>query len=353
MSGELTHARPAAGHWPRPAAGEPEDGELLPTAAARAYLAAARSANTKRGYRADWAHFTTWCAAQEPAPAALPASPATVALYLAEHAPIYKVSTLVRRVSAIAAAHAAAGHPSPTADVLVRATLAGVRRVHGTAAEGKAPLVTAEIRRLLDQLPSGPGKALPAARDRALLLLGFAGAFRRSELVGLDVRDVQSTGDGLVVRLRRSKTDQDAAGRTIGIPYGSDPASCPVRTHAAWVAALRGALEAWVGHALEEDTFAERPLFSPISRHGRLAPTRLSDRAVALIVQRYAERAGLDPANYAGHSLRAGFASAAAAAGASERSIMAQTGHRSLPMVRRYIREGSLFRDNAAAQLGL
>ncbi len=324
-----------------------------PAQAAAAYLQAARAPNTGRAYRADWAHFTSWCARQGDAAAGyapLPASPATVALYLAEHAPTLRVSTLVRRCSAIAAAHAAAAAgPSPTADVLVRTTMAGIRRVHGTAQHGKAPLVTAEVRRLLDQLPGG----LLGDRDRALLLLGFASALRRSELVALDVGDVTVTGDGLVLTVRRSKTDQDGAGRRLGIPYGSNPDSCPVRATTTWTAALRAALEEWVGHPLDGDTFAGRSLFSPIDRHGRLTPRRLSDKAVALAVQKYAARAGLDPSRYAGHSLRAGFATAAAAAGASERSIMAQTGHKSLPMLRRYIREGSLFRDNAAAQLGL
>ncbi len=339
MTGELQPVR-------RPA-------ELAPALTPAAYLQAARAPNTVRAYRADWAHFTNWCARQGDAAAGyapLPASPATVALYLAEHAPTLRVSTLVRRCSAIGAAHAAAAAgPSPTADVLVRTTMAGIRRVHGTAQNGKAPLVTAEVRRLLDQLPGG----LLGDRDRALLLLGFASALRRSELVALDVGDVTATGDGLVLTVRRSKTDQDGAGRKLGIPYGSNPDSCPVRATTTWTTALRAVLEEWVGHPLDSDTFAGRSLFSPIDRHGRLTPRRLSDKAVALAVQKYAARAGLDPSRYAGHSLRAGFATAAAAAGASERSIMAQTGHKSLPMLRRYIREGSLFRENAAAQLGL
>ncbi len=179
---------------------------------------------------------------------------------------------------------------------------------------------------------------LIGARDRALILLGFAGAFRRSELVGLDVEDCAFGKDGLTVTLRRSKTDQDGAGRKIGIPYGSNPETCPVRTVQAW---------------LEEAGSDAGPLFRSINRHGQVRTGRLSGIDVARIVKKLAVRAGLDPAKYAGHSLRAGHATSAAIAGASERSIMRQTGHRSVQMVRRYIRDGSLFRENSAGKLGL
>jgi integrase len=172
-----------------------------------------------------------------------------------------------------------------------------------------------------------------------MLLVGFAAALRRSELVVLDRCDVADTPEGLVVTLRRSKTDQEGGGRKIGVPYGSHPATCPVRV-----------LRAWTDTA----AIVEGPLFKPtIDRSGRLGDSRASDRAVARAVQRAARAAGLDPRLYAGHSLRAGLATSAAAAGASERSIMNQTGHKSLPMVRRYSRDGSLFTDNAAAAVGL
>jgi integrase len=174
--------------------------------------------------------------------------------------------------------------------------------------------------------------------DRALLLVGFAGAFRRSELVALDREDVEVTREGLVVTLRRSKTDQDGAGRRVAIPYGTNPETCPVR-----------ALESWLA-ATGIDAGA---LFRPVNRHGHMQPGRLSGFAVALVVKRYAAAARLDPAKYAGHSLRAGLATAAAIGGAPERSIMNQTGHRSTAMVRRYIRDGNLFRENAAAKCGL
>ncbi len=299
---------------------------------ARDYAQQARAANTRRAYRADWADFTAWC--RDRRLTALPATPETVVLYLSDLAMSRKTSTLQRRLSAISQAHKAADLETPTGHHAVRAVWSGIRRVKGTAQEGKAPAVTRDLRAMVATLPG----TLPGLRDRALLLLGFAGAFRRSELAGLDIADVTTTRDGLVVDLRRSKTDQEGEGRRIGIPYGSRPGTCPVRAVQDWLAAAK---------------IASGPLFRGVNRHGQVGKTRLSDRAVALIVKRAAAAAGLDPARYAGHSLRAGLATSAAAAGVSERAIMAQTGHKSLPMVRRYIREGSLFNENAAAEVGL
>ena len=179
---------------------------------------------------------------------------------------------------------------------------------------------------------------LIGVRDRALILLGFAGAFRRSELVGFDAEDCTFGKDGLTVALRRSKTDQTGEGRKIGIPFGSWPETCPIRTLKLW---------------MEQAAITMGPLFRSINRHGQVQTRRLSGIDVARVVKKLAERAGLDPAKFAGHSLRAGHATSAAMAGASERSIMNQTGHRSVQMMRRYIRDASLFRENSAGKLGL
>jgi site-specific recombinase XerD len=298
----------------------------------REYVSRAKAPNTVRAYAADWRHFSAWCAPRRVG--ALPATPETIGLYLAEVADAMRVSTLTRRISAISQAHRLAGFDPPTADARVRILMAGIRRVKGTAQRGKRPVVTADLRRIVEQLPETPA----GRRDRALLLVGFAGAFRRSELVGLDLADLEFGREGLKVTVRRSKTDQEGQGRRIGIPYGSNPATCPVRAAQEWLAAL-GATSG--------------PVFRRIDRHGHLGDWRLSDRAVALILKRAAVAAGLAPDELAGHSLRAGLATAAAAAGVSERAIMAQTGHRSLTTVRKYIREGSLFLENAAAKVGL
>jgi integrase len=179
---------------------------------------------------------------------------------------------------------------------------------------------------------------LMGARDRALLLVGFAAALRRSELAALDITDISETADGLKLTIRRSKTDQEAACRTVGIPYGSHRQTCPVRAWRDWLAASGITIGA---------------AWRPINRHGHLAEVRLSDKAVALVVKRNAERAGLDPADFSGHSLRAGLVTAAAAAGVATHIIQRQSGHKTLTVLHNYIREGDLFRDNAATKVGL
>lgn len=300
---------------------------------ARNYVRDSKAKNTLRAYRADCQDFSAWCT--ESALEAIPAAPQTLALYLARRAETCKVSTLERRIVAINQAHAAAGRPSPTSSLLVRSVMNGIRRTKGTAPAGKSPTLIEDIRRMVAALPSGP----LGIRDRALLLLGFAGAFRRSELVSIDLGDCAFTSDGLVVTLRRSKTDQEAAGYKIGIPYGSSPDTCPIR-----------ALKAWLEHAKITEN---GPVFLPVSKHGKLLTGRLAPDAVARAVKRYAKRIGLDPDRYGGHSLRAGLATAAAIGGADERSIMNQTRHKSLKQVRAYIRDGNLFRDNAAARVGM
>jgi site-specific recombinase XerD len=301
-------------------------------AQAQDYVRHAKAAATWRAYQSDWRDFERWCLAHTLAP--MPAAPQTVALYLSDLAQRCKVSTLQRRLAAISQVHQAVGVVSPSSAGPVRLVMAGIRRAKGTAQTAKAPVVTATLQAMLRTLPD----RLIGQRDRALLLVGFAGALRRSELVGLDVGDITFPREGMVITLRRSKNDQEGQGRTIGIPLGANPDTCPVRAVEAWLQAAR---------------ITSGPVFRAITRHGQLRPGRLSDKAVALIVKRAAQAAGLDPRAYAGHSLRAGLATAAAAAGVSERAIMNQTGHKSVAVARRYIRAGSLFRENAAAAVGL
>jgi integrase len=257
-----------------------------------------------------------------------------VASYIAESAAWVKVGSLQRRLNAIAEAHKAVGLESPTSAGIVRNTIKGIRRIIGTATVQKAAALTDDIRAMIEATDTG----LIGMRDRVLILLGFAGALRRSEVVGLNVEDLNFGGDGLTITLRRSKTDQSGEGRKIGIPYGSSPETCPVRV-----------LQFW----MEQAGTTSGPVLRSINRHGQIQAGRLGAADVARIVKKLAKRAGLDPAKYAGHSLRAGHATSAAIAGASERSIMNQTGHRSVQMVRRYIRDGNLFRENSAAKLGL
>ena len=315
-----------------PAAAKVHQPELELVDRARAYFDARRSPATRRAYARDWTAFAEWCRRRRLE--ALPASPVTVVLYASELAERLRPSSIDRHLAAVAAAHVDAGHEPPTRHRAVREALRGIRRVHGGAEVGKAAVVTRDVRRMVDELPD----SLIGWRDRALLLLGFAGAMRRSELVALDVDDVHQVEEGLVVTIRRSKTDQEGAGRAVGIPYGSQLPTCPVR-----------ALRAW----LEASGITEGALFRPISRHGRMATQRLSGAAVALVVKRAVERIGLDPADYAGHSLRAGLVTAATEAGVVETAIMAQTRQRSLATMQRYVRHGSLWKVNAAARVGL
>jgi len=302
--------------------------------AATAFAAASAADNTKRAYSADWSDFTAWC--EKNSRQALPVSPNDLADYIAALAippRSLKASTINRRCSAIARAHRLAGFESPLRGV-ARETMAGIRRTLGTAPHQVAPIGVADLRKMVDALPG----TTKGTRDRALLLLGFAGALRRSELVALDAEDVKGTDDGFLVNLRRSKTDQEGEGRTVGIPYGSHPQTCPVR-----------AVQAWLKVA-EIDA---GPIFRSVDQHGRIATERLSDRSVARIIQDAAKRAGMDPDQFAGHSLRAGLATAAAAAGVSEHDIARTTGHRSVAVLRRYVRTATVFERNAAASVGL
>lgn len=299
---------------------------------ARTYIESAKAPATLRGYASDWRGFAQWCA--DRGLQALPAAPETVALYLTDLAGQRAVATLQRHLTSISQAHQHQGHETPTTAPVVRQTWKGIRRTFGTASIGKAPARTAEIRAMVATLD----ERTISIRDRALLLLGFAGAFRRSELVALNVEDLADTVDGLVVTIRRSKTDQEGEGEQIGIPYGSDPATCPVRAYRAWV---------------ELAGISSGAIFRPVDRHGRIGEQRLSGRAVAEVVKRCAERAGLDPDQYGGHSLRAGLITAAAEAGVAERDIMRQSRHKSVPVMRRYIRGATVWQANAAAAVGL
>lgn len=300
--------------------------------AARDYAQASKAPATWKAYRSDWRDFTSWCECHGRQP--LPASPETVALYLAALAERLKPATLQRRIASISQAHQAQGHETPTKSAEVRFTWSGIRRTVGTAQRQADPATIDVLRAMVDALDD---ERLIGVRDRAMLLLGFAGAFRRSELVSLDVADVTVVAEGLRVTLRRAKNDQEGAGQTVAVPYGSRPDTCPVRAVAAW---------------LKVAGIEAGPIFRPVTRHGRIGAQRLSDRAVAEVVRRTAERAGLD-GDWSGHSLRSGFATSAGAAGVQERHIARQTRHKSLEVLRRYIRDGDVWRDNAAASVGL
>ncbi len=298
----------------------------------REYIGNARAKNTKRAYRSDWQHFIDWCNTH--GYDSLPAQPKVICLYLTDLAADKKVSTIQRRMAAIGQAHLAAGHRSPGNHIAVKNLLRGIRREKGVMQTGKSPLLTEHIRRMVGSLPASKA----GVRDRALLLIGFSGAFRRSELIGLNVEDISFEKEGLVVLLRKSKTDQDGQGIKKGIPAGNFVDTCPVL-----------ALQQWL--AVSE--IKSGAVFRGIDRHDNISDKRLTGKAVSLIIKKIAKKVGLDAKKYAGHSLRAGLATQASMSGVSELEIMSQTGHKSIATLRRYIRDGNLFRKNAAGQVGL
>jgi site-specific recombinase XerD len=297
------------------------------------YAANSKAQNTWRAYRADLKDYADWC--QTSRLQALPAMPETVAAYLTYLAPHCKVATIKRRMAAISQQHQVAGHENPTRSPLVRLTWQGIRRHHAPQQTVRRvqPAITSVIYKLVDPL----GDSLIDIRDRALILIGFAGAFRRSELTQLQLADIAETEDGLRIRLRQSKTDQEGEGYTKGIPYGAEVKTCPVQAWRAWK---------------EAAGISDGMAFRSVDRHGKVG-TSLSTQAVADVIKRRARAAGLDDTEYSGHSLRAGLITAAAMANVSERVIAKQSGHKSLPVLRTYIREGSLFTENAAAKVGL
>ena len=302
------------------------------TERARQYLDQSKAANTLRAYAADWRDVEDWCTSV--GRAALPATPETVALYISDLAASARVSTIRRRLTTIRKAHAVENLPDPTRHPLVHDVLDGIKRELGVLQRGKSPLLLRDLQRMIE----GCDDAITGLRDRALLLLGFSGAFRRSELASLTLANLSFPDEGLVVFLARSKTDQEGQGVKKAIPYGARPSTCPVRAVRDWLDVLG---------------VSSGPVFRRVYADGRIGTAALSDRSVALIVKKRALQAGLDPTRFAGHSLRSGFATQAAISGASERAILRQGNWASEKMARRYIRDANLFRDNAAGQIGL
>ena len=298
-------------------------------AAAVGYARAEKAAATRKAYGSDFAIFRSWCEAR--GLNALPATPKSVAAFLAAEANAgIKPSTIGRRVAAIQYAHRLAGHEPPTASEAVKATVRGIRRSLGAAPARKAAATADKVRAMALIAPD----TLTGLRDRALLLLGFAGAFRRSELVALNVADIQECEGSLRVRVCRSKTDQEGQGVTVGIVPGT--VACPVK-----------ALKAWLSAA----AITDGALFRPVAKGSRIMNTRLTDKSVADIVKRYAQQIELDAKAFGGHSLRAGFLTSAAAKGASVFKMMDTSRHKSVDTLRGYVRDAELFRDHAGAGL--
>jgi len=293
------------------------------------FARAEKSPATRRAYCSDYESFRKWCAARRLN--ALPATPFTLATFIATEAKRgIKPSTLERRSSGIGYAHVLAGHEPPGQHEAVKATMRGIRRSIGAAPCRKEPITAERIRAMVKLAP----QSLIGLRDRALLLLGFAGAFRRSELVGLDVADLNWTKAGLRVRVRHSKTDQEQHGQTIAIAPGKT--ACPVKALKTWLASAK---------------ITSGPIFRSIFKGGQISSRRLSDRSVAYIVKSYAELIGINPSLVSAHSLRAGFLTSAAQRGASVFKLMDVSRHKSVDTLNAYVRDIELFSNHAGTGL--
>lgn len=290
---------------------------------AAAYAKASKAGNTVRAYSSDWAAFCEFC--QSEGVAALPASPLTVAAWVSSMAGSMAAATIRRRLASVSQAHKIVGHESPTSSVAVKSTLKGVLNVHGSKTRKAAPVRARNLRRLVADAP----ETAKEARDQALILLGFFGAFRRSELVALDLEDLTFTDEGVTVSIRRSKTDQQGKGRTIGVPAAPGSQGCPVK-------ALR--------NHLKVSGFTSGPVFRRLNRWGQ-SGARLAAESVADLLKAKAEDMGLDPAEVSGHSLRRGYVTEAYASGAETPEIQAVTGHKSIQVMAGYYQEANLYRN--------
>jgi len=301
--------------------------------AAPDYARGSRAAATWRAYEADWKAFLAWC--QSVKQAALPATPTTVAFFLAAQATLgFAPSTLGRRLAAIRLMHVGARLPSPHDAIEVNEVMRGIRRAWKRPPTQKAPAVDDEIKRMVDTVEPQSMKGL---RDRALLLLGFAGAFRRSELVALDAEHLTPRDEGFSVLIASSKTDQEGEGQVVAIIRAPDSPYCPVQAVSDWMVAA---------------AISAGAVFRRLHRGGdAVGASRLTAQSVALVIKELATKVGLDPSRYAGHSLRSGFLTSAARNRASIFKMADQSRHKSLDVLREYVRAEDLFEDHAADRL--
>ena len=277
-----------------------------------------KSANTLRAYQSDYNDFSLFCSKN--GFQAMPTQPKILALYITHLSSYSKYSTLKRRLASISILHKTKGHYIDTKHPIIMENLMGIKRTNGSNQKGKKPLLINDLKILIDAIHQSNEKDKRKIRDKALVLIGFSGGFRRSELVDIEYEDLEFVSEGVKIFVKRSKTDQSGEGMTKAIPYFDNEKFCPVI-----------ALKNWI----EIFDLKKSRIFN------------ISDKSVALIIKKYANYAGLDSHRYAGHSLRSGFATSTAESGAEERNIMAMTGHKSTEMVRRYIKEANLFKNNA------
>ena len=294
-------------------------------------LQSSKAKNTVRAYKSDFRDFGLFCA--QNGFKSLPSEPKIVSLYLTYlSTKEAKMSTLKRRLVSIGVIHRLKGHYLDMKHPSIIENIMGIKRRKGSFQKGKKPILISSLKQLINVIDEQKSEDIKKLRDRTIILIGFSGGFRRNEIVSLDYEDLDFVEEGLKVQIRRSKTDQFGEGSVKALPYFDNSKYCPVISLKNW---------------LKISKISNGALFRRFVKGSKLSENRLTDQTVALLIKEYLRLAGIDSKNYSGHSLRSGFATSAAESGAEERSIMAMTGHKSTEMVRRYIKEANLFKNNA------
>ena len=293
--------------------------------------------NTVRAYKSDFKDFGIFCV--QKGLKNLPTEPKIVSLYLTYLATKdVKLSTIKRRLVSIGVIHKMKGHYLDTKHPIIIENLMGIRRRKGTIQKGKKPILINELKQILDVIDQQKFNDIKKLRDKSIIIIGFSGGFRRNEIVSLDYEDLDFVNEGVKITIRKSKTDQFGEGYVKALPYFDNSLYCPVKILTRW---------------LNLSKITQGAIFRRFTKGSKLTKSRLTDQTVALLIKEYLNKAGIDSSNYSGHSLRSGFATSAAESGAEERSIMEMTGHKSTEMVRRYIKQANLFKNNALNKIKL
>ena len=294
-------------------------------------LQSSKANNTLRAYKSDFTDFSLFCVKN--GFKSLPSEPKIVSLYLTYlSTKEVKMSTLKRRLVSIGVIHKLKGHYLDTKHPAIIENIMGIKRRKGSIQKGKKPLLINSLKQIIDVIDQQKKEEIKKIRDRSIILIGFSGGFRRNEIVSLDFDDLDFVSEGLKINIKRSKTDQFGEGFTKALPYFDSSQYCPVVSLRNW---------------LEISRIKSGSVFRRFIKGSKLSENRLTDQTVALLIKKYLSMLGIDTKNYSGHSLRSGFATSAAESGVEERNIMAMTGHKSTEMVRRYIKEANLFKNNA------
>ena len=299
-------------------------------------LKSSKANNTLRAYKSDFKDFSSFCAKH--GLNSLPTEPKIVSIYLTHLSKSSKISTLRRRLVSISMVHKLKGHYLDSKHPIIVENLMGIRRVKGSIQNGKKPLLINHLKLIINVINDQKNNEIKKFRDKSVILIGFGGGFRRTELISINYEDLEFVPEGLKITIRKSKTDQFGEGMIKGLPYFANEEYCPVVNLKKW---------------LEISKINSGPIFRRFSKGPFLTENRLTDQSVVLLIKKYLNLAGIENQNFAGHSLRSGFATVAAESGADERSIMAMTGHKTTQMVRRYIKEANIFKNNALNKVNL